>query len=47
VRRFPLTVQPGPPARLTGERKLWSLLVIALDVVVIWALTAHGREVTT
>lgn len=26
---------------------LWSLLVIALDVFVIWALAAHGREVTT
>jgi hypothetical protein len=24
---------------------LWSLLVIALDVFVIWALTAHGRQV--
>jgi hypothetical protein len=23
---------------------LWSLTVIALDVLVIWALTAHGRE---
>lgn len=22
----------------------WSLLIIALDVVVIWALAAHGRE---
>jgi hypothetical protein len=26
---------------------LWSLLIIALDVFVIWALTAHGRDVTT
>lgn len=26
---------------------LWSLLVIALDAFVIWALAAHGREVTT
>jgi multisubunit Na+/H+ antiporter MnhG subunit len=26
---------------------LWSLLVIALDVFVIWALTAHGRDVAT
>jgi hypothetical protein len=23
---------------------LWSLIVITLDVLVIWALTAHGRE---
>jgi len=23
---------------------LWSLVVITLDVLVIWALTAHGRE---
>jgi hypothetical protein len=26
---------------------IWSLLIIALDVFVIWALAAHGREVTT
>jgi hypothetical protein len=26
---------------------LWSLLVIALNVFVIWALTAHGRDVAT
>jgi hypothetical protein len=25
---------------------LWSLLIIALDVFVIWALTAHGRDIT-
>ncbi len=25
----------------------WSMTVIALDVVVIWALTVHGRDVTT
>jgi hypothetical protein len=25
---------------------LWSLTVIAFDIVVIWALTAHGRDVT-
>jgi hypothetical protein len=25
----------------------WSLLVIALDVFVIWALAAHGRDVAT
>ena len=23
----------------------WSLLIIALDVFVIWAIAAHGREV--
>jgi hypothetical protein len=23
---------------------LWSLIVITIDVLVIWALTAHGRE---
>ena len=23
---------------------LWALIVIAIDVLVIWALTAHGRE---
>jgi hypothetical protein len=26
---------------------LWSLLIIALDVFVIWALAVHGREVPT
>jgi hypothetical protein len=26
---------------------LWSLVVITLDVLVIWALTAHGRELRT
>jgi hypothetical protein len=25
---------------------LWSLTVIAFDVVVIWAVTAHGRDIT-
>lgn len=25
----------------------WSLLIIALDVVVIWALATHGREMAT
>ena len=25
---------------------IWSMLIIALDVVVIWALTAHGRDIT-
>ena len=24
---------------------IWSLIIIALDVFVIWALTAHGRDV--
>ena len=24
---------------------LWSVLIIALDVFVIWALTAHGRDI--
>ena len=23
----------------------WSMLIIALDIFVIWALTAHGRDV--
>jgi hypothetical protein len=26
---------------------LWSLTVITIDVLVIWALTAHGRELTS
>lgn len=25
----------------------WTLTIIALDVVVIWALTAHGRDITS
>jgi hypothetical protein len=25
---------------------LWSVIIIALSVVVVWALTAHGRDVT-
>jgi hypothetical protein len=25
---------------------LWSLTVIAFDIVVIWAVTAHGRDIT-
>ncbi|CAM3420722.1 hypothetical protein OCAE111667_09105 [Occultella aeris] len=25
---------------------VWSLIIIALDVFVIWALTAHGRDIT-
>ena len=25
---------------------VWSIIVIAIDVAVIWALTAHGRDIT-
>jgi hypothetical protein len=25
---------------------IWSVVIIALDVFVIWALTAHGRDIT-
>ncbi len=25
---------------------LWAIIVITLDVLVIWALTAHGRDIT-
>ncbi|MBI5870755.1 MAG: hypothetical protein HZB44_07350 [Actinobacteria bacterium] len=25
---------------------VWSILIIAVDVAVIWALTAHGRDIT-
>jgi hypothetical protein len=25
---------------------VWSIVVIAIDVAVIWALTAHGRDIT-
>ena len=25
---------------------IWSVLIIAVDVAVIWALTAHGRDIT-
>jgi hypothetical protein len=25
---------------------IWSLLIIAIDVVVIWALAAHGRQMS-
>jgi len=25
----------------------WSILIIAFDVLVIWALTAHGRDIVT
>ena len=24
---------------------LWALVVVSIDVLVIWALTAHGKEV--
>jgi hypothetical protein len=26
---------------------VWAILIIVLDVAVIWALTAHGRDITT
>ena len=29
------------------ENEFWALTVIALDIFVIWALAAHGREVAT
>jgi hypothetical protein len=25
---------------------VWSIIVIAIDIAVIWALTAHGRDIT-
>jgi len=25
---------------------IWSIVIITLDVIVIWALTAHGRDIT-
>ena len=25
---------------------VWSIVIIAIDVAVIWALTAHGRDIT-
>ena len=25
---------------------VWSMVIIALDITVIWALTAHGRDIT-
>jgi hypothetical protein len=25
---------------------VWSIVIIALDITVIWALTAHGRDIT-
>ena len=25
---------------------LWSMLIIAMDVLVIWAVTAHGRDIS-
>lgn len=32
-----LPVSPAP---------FWAIVVIAIDVIVIWALTAHGRDIT-
>ena len=29
----------------TPAHPLWALAVVTIDVVVIWALTAHGKEV--
>lgn len=26
---------------------IWSIVIIAINVAVIWALTAHGRDITT
>jgi len=26
---------------------VWAIVIITLDVLVIWALTAHGRDITT
>jgi hypothetical protein len=26
---------------------VWAITIIAIDIVVIWALTAHGRDITT
>ena len=25
----------------------WSILIIAIDVVIIWALTAHGHDIAS
>ena len=30
---------------LGWNQPVWSILVIALDVAIIWALTAHGRDI--
>jgi hypothetical protein len=31
---------------LGWNQPFWSILIIALDVAIIWALTAHGRDIT-
>ena len=31
---------------LGWNQPFWSMLIIAMDVVIIWALTAHGRDIT-
>ena len=31
---------------LGWEQPVWSILLIALDVAIIWALTVHGRDIT-
>ncbi len=31
---------------LGWNQPFWSMLIIVLDVVVIWALTMHGRDIT-
>ena len=31
---------------LGWNQPLWSLLIIAIDVSIIWALTMHGRDIT-
>ena len=30
---------------LGWNQPVWSILIIALDVAIIWALTAHGRDI--
>lgn len=25
---------------------IWGIMIIAVDITVIWALTAHGRDIT-
>jgi hypothetical protein len=31
---------------LGWNQPFWSMLIIGLDVVIIWALTMHGRDIT-
>ena len=31
---------------LGWDSPVWSTLLIALDVAIIWALTVHGRDIT-